>query len=106
MNKYDIWDKYFADTICDWDIWKDWTKDYITERLDEENVEYTDEDVEYLYESAIDYQNDIRSDEIEEAKNTLYSYLDYAIEESESSAHLSPDDIGKVLTKLAVSYFG
>lgn len=100
-----MWDRYFADPICEWDIWEEWTREHITERLDEEDVKYTDEDVEYLYETALDYQNDMKSDEIEEGKRTLYSDIDYAIEGSEGALHLSYDDIGKILTKLAASYF-
>ena len=105
-RKYELWDKYFGDAISEWDIWEEWTREWIEDRLNEEGVEdATDEEIDYCLEEALDYQKEYRDQELEEAKSALRSDVEYAIEQSEYVEHLDYDDIGKILCSLAANYF-
>ena len=104
-RRYDMWDQYFADTIPDWDLWEEWTEQWIRDVLDDENVEYTDGDVEYLLGQAKEYQEEMQFQAKQEDLETLEGEINDAIEHSYACDHLSYDDIGKVLVKIAASYF-
>ena len=90
-RKYDLWDKYFADDICNWDIWSNWNQELVVDRLHDNDVEednFTDEEIDYLLDMS-DLECDIVN----------------AINNSYSTENLSYDDIGKVLVKIAANYF-
>ena len=107
-RKYDLWDKYFADTICDWDIWETWNKDWIINRLHDEDVEesdFTDDEIDYFLDVALDYQRQRRDEDRQENMENFEGEIYDAIRSSYSTENLSYDDIGKVLVKIAASYF-
>lgn len=109
MNrKYDLWDKYFNDTICDWNIWEDWNRESILDRLHDDDVEetdITDEEIDYLLNEALDYQKEKRDEDRQENMEYLEDEINSAINNSYSTENLSYDDIGKVLVKIAANYF-
>lgn len=109
MNrKYDLWDKYFSDFICDWDIWEDWNQELILDRLHDDDVEetdITDEEIDYLLNEALDYQKEKRDEDRQENMEYLEDEINSAINNSYSTENLSYDDIGKVLVRIAASYF-
>ena len=109
MNrKYDLWDKYFSDTICDWNIWEDWNRELILDRLHDDDVEetnFTDEEIDYLLNEALDYQKEKRDEDRQENMEYLEDDINSAINNSYSTENLSYDDIGKVLVKIAANYF-
>ena len=109
MNrKYDLWDKYFNDTICDWDIWEDWNRELILNRLHDDDVEETDitnEEIDYLLNESLDYQKEKRDEDRQENMEYLEDEINSAINNSYSIENLSYDDIGKVLVKIAANYF-
>ena len=107
-RKYDLWDKYFADTICDWDIWENWNKEFIVNRLHDDDVEednFTDEEIDYLLNEALDYQRESRDEDRRENISDLECEIINAINNSYSIENLSYGDIGKVLVRIASSYF-
>ena len=104
-RRYDMWDQYFADTIPDWDLWEEWTDQWIRDVLDDEKVEYNDGDVEYLLDQAKEYQEEMQSEAKQEDLETLEGEINDAINNSYACDHLSYDDIGKVLVKIAAGYF-
>ena len=107
-RKYDLWDKYFADTICDWDIWENWNKEFIVNRLHDDDVEETDitnEEIDYLLNEALDYQRESRDEDRRENMSDLECDIVNAINNSYSIENLNRDDIGKVLVRIASSYF-
>lgn len=107
-RKYILWDKYFSDTIYDWDIWENWNRELITSRLQEEDVEETDitnDEIDYLLDEALDYQRDRRYEDRQENIENLEYEINNAINNSYSIENLSSDDIGKVLVKIAANYF-
>ena len=107
-RKYDLWDKYFSDTIYDWDIWENWNRELITSRLQEDDVEednFTDEEIDYLLNEALDYQRESRDDDRRENISDLEYEIINAINNSYSIENLNRDDIGKVLVKIAANYF-
>ena len=107
-RKYDLWDKYFADTICDQDIWENWNKELIVNRLHDDDVEednFTDEEIDYLLNEALDYQREKRDEDRQENMEYLEDEINSAINNSYSIENLSYDDIGKVLVKIAANYF-
>ena len=107
-RKYILWDKYFSDTIYDWDIWENWNRELITSRLQEEDVEednFTDDEINYLLNEALDYQKEKRDEDRQENMEYLEDEINSAINNSYSIENLSYDDIGKVLVKIAVNYF-
>ena len=107
-RKYDLWDKYFSDTIYDWDIWENWNRELITSRLQEDDVEednFTDEEIDYLLNEALDYQRESRDDDRRENISDLEYEIINAINNSYSIENLNRDDIGKVLVRIASSYF-
>lgn len=107
-RKYDLWDKYFADDICDWDIWNDWNRELIIDRLHDDDVEetdFTDEEIDDLLDMALDYQREKRDEDRQENIINLEDDINSAINNSYSTENLSYDDIGKVLVKIAANYF-
>ena len=103
-RRYDLWDQYFANTIPDWNLWEEWDEQWIKDVLDDdENVEYTDDDVEYLLDQAKEAQEEMRSEAKQEDMENLEGEINDVLERSYD--HLSCDDIGKVLVKIAASYF-
>ena len=107
-RRYDLWDKYFADAICNWDIWEDWNREWITNRLHDEDVEetdFTDDEIDYLLDEALDYQRERRDEDRQENMEYLEGEITDAISNSYSTENLSYDDIGKVLVKIAAAYF-
>ena len=107
-RKYILWDKYFSDTIYDWDIWENWNRELITSRLQEEDVEednFTDDEIDYLLNEALDYQKDRRYEDRQENKENLEYEINNAINNSYSIENLSYEDIGKVLVRIAANYF-
>ena len=107
-RKYDLWDKYFADSICDWDIWNDWNRELIIDRLHDDDVEetdFTDEEIDDLLDMALDYQSEKRDEDRQENIINLEDDINSAINNSYSTENLSYDDIGKVLVKIAANYF-
>lgn len=104
-RRYDMWDQYFADIIPEWDLWEEWTEQWIKDVLDDENAEYTDEDVKYLLDQAKDYQEEMQLEAKQEDLDTLEGEINDAINNSYACDHLSCDDIGKVLVKIAAGYF-
>lgn len=107
-RKYDLWDKYFADSICDWDIWNDWNRELIIDRLHDDDVEetdFTDEEIDDLLDMALDYQREKRDEDRQENIINLEDDINSAINNSYSTENLSYDDIGKVLVKIAANYF-
>ena len=107
-RKYDLWDKYFADDICDWDIWNDWNRELIIDRLHDDDVEetdFTDEEIDDLLDMALDYQREKRDEYRQENIINLEDDINSAINNSYSTENLSYDDIGKVLVKIAANYF-
>jgi len=107
-RRYDLWDKYFADAICDWDIWKIWNREWITNRLHDEDVEETDftnDEIDYLLDVALDYQRKKRDEDKQENMESLEYEIGNAIDNSYSTKNLNYDDIGKVLVKIAATYF-
>lgn len=107
MNrKYYLWDEYFTNTIYDWDIWKDWNRELIVDRLhDVEEDDFTDEEIDYLLNEALDYQKEKRYEEKQENMLDLEDEISNIINNSYNTKNLSCDDIGKVLVKTAASYF-
>ena len=104
-RRYDMWDQYFSDIVPNWDLWEEWTDQWIRDVLDDEKVEYTDGDVEYLLDQAKEYQEEMRSEAKQEDLVTLEGEINDAINNSYSTENLSYDDIGKVLVKIAAAYF-
>ena len=107
-RKYDLWDKYFADSICDWNIWDNWNKELIVNRLHDDDVEetdITDDEIDYLLNEALDYQKDRQYEDRQENKENLEYEITNAINNSYSIENLSYEDIGKVLFKIATDYF-
>ena len=107
-RKYDLWDKYFADSMCDWDIWNDWNRELIIDRLHDDDVEetdFTDEEIDDLLDMALDYQREKRDEDRQENIINLEDDINSAINNSYSTENLSYDDIGKVLVKIAANYF-
>ena len=107
-RKYILWDKYFSDTIYDWDIWENWNRELILDRLHDDDVEednFTDEEIDYLLNEALDYQKDRQYEDRQENKENLEYEINNAINNSYSIENLSSDDIGKVLVKIAANYF-
>ena len=107
-RKYDLWDKYFADTICDWDIWENWNKEFIVNRLHDDDVEednFTDEEIDYLLDMALSFQKEKRDEDRRENMSDLECDIVNAINNSYSIENLNRDDIGKVLVRIASSYF-
>ena len=107
-RKYDLWDKYFADTICDWDIWETRNTEFIVNRLHDDDVEednFTDEEIDYLLNEALDYQRESRDEDRRENMSDLECDIVNAINNSYSIENLNRDDIGKVLIRIASSYF-
>jgi hypothetical protein len=109
MNrKYYLWDKYFADDICDWDIWEIWTREWITNRLHDEDVEeanFTDDEIDYLLDEALDYQRERRDEDKQENIECFEDEITDTISNSYYTGNLNYDDIGKVLVKIAANYF-
>ena len=109
MNrKYDLWDKYFADSIYDWDIWDDWDRELIVGRLHDEDVEetdFTDEEINYFLNEALYIQKEKRYESMQESIENLEYEISSAINDSYNTENLNHDDIGKVLVKIAASYF-
>ena len=107
-RKYDLWDKYFADDIYNWDIWSNWNQELIVDRLHDNDVEednFTDEEIDYLLNEALDYQKEKRDEDRQENMEYLEDEINSAINNSYSTENLSYDDIGKVLVKIAANYF-
>lgn len=107
-RKYILWDKYFSDTIYDWDIWENWNRELILDRLHDDDVEednFTDDEIDYLLNEALDYQKDRQYEDRQENKENLEYEINNAINNSYSIENLSSDDIGKVLVKIAANYF-
>ena len=107
-RKYILWDKYFSDTIYDWDIWENWNRELILDRLHDDDVEethITDEEIDYLLNEALDYQKEKRDEDRQENMEYLEDEINSAINNSYSTENLSYDDIGKVLVKIAANYF-
>lgn len=107
-RKYDLWDKYFADSICDWDIWDNWNRELIIDRLHDDDVEetdFTDEEIDYLLDMALYYQKERKDEDRQENIINLEDDINSAINNSYSTENLSYDDIGKVLVKIAANYF-
>ena len=109
MNrKYDLWDKYFADSIYDWDIWDDWDRELIVGRLHDEDVEetdFTDEEIDYFLDTALYFQKEKQDEDRQENIINLEDEINSAINNSYSTENLSYDDIGKVLVRIAANYF-
>ena len=109
MNrKYDLWDKYFSDTICDWNIWEDWNRELILDRLHDDDVKETDitnEEIDYLLNEALDYQKEKRDEDRQENMEYLEDEINSVLNNSYNTENLSYDDIGKVLVRIATSYF-
>ena len=108
-RKYDLWDKYFADTICNWDIWENWDKELIVNRLHDDDVEednFTDEEIDYFLDTALYFQKEKRDEDRQENIIDLENEINNTINNSYSTDNLSYDDIGKVLIKIAANYFG
>lgn len=107
-RKYILWDKYFSDTIYDWDIWENWNRELILDRLHDNDVEednFTDDEIDYLLDEALDYQKDRRYEDRQENIENLEYEINNTINDSYSIENLSSDDIGKVLVKIAANYF-
>lgn len=107
-RKYDLWDKYFADTICNWNIWENWDKELIVNRLHDDDVEednFTDEEIDYFLDTALYFQKEKQDEDRQENIINLEDEINCAINNSYSTENLSYDDIGKVLVKIAANYF-
>lgn len=107
-RKYDLWDKYFADTICNWNIWENWNKELIVDRLHDDDVEednFTDEEIDYFLDTALYFQKEKQDEDRQENIINLEDEINCAINNSYSTENLSYDDIGKVLVKIAANYF-
>lgn len=107
-RKYDLWDKYFADTICNWNIWENWDKELIVNRLHDDDVEednFTDEEIDYFLDTALYFQKEKQDEDRQENIINLEDDINSAINNSYSTENLSYDDIGKVLVKIAANYF-
>lgn len=107
-RKYNLWDKYFADDICNWNIWENWNKELIVDRLHDDDVEednFTDEEIDYFLNEALDYQKEKRDEDRQENMEYLEDEINSALNNSYSTENLSYDDIGKVLVKIAANYF-
>ena len=81
-RKYDLWDKYFADSICDWNIWENWDKELIVNRLHDDDVEednFTDEEIDYFLNEALDYQKEKRDEDRQENIINLEDEINNAI---------------------------
>ena len=107
-RKYDLWDKYFAEDIYDWDIWNDWNRELIINRLHDDDVEetdFTDEEIDYLLDMALSFQKEKQDEDRQENIIDLEDDINSAINNSYSTENLSYDDIGKVLVKIAANYF-
>ena len=107
-RKYDLWDKYFADNIYDWDIWSNWNQELIVDRLHDDDVEednFTDEEIDYFLDTALYFQKEKQDEDRQENIINLEDEINNAINNSYSTENLSYDDIGKVLVKIAANYF-
>ena len=107
-RKYDLWDKYFADNIYDWDIWSNWNQELIVDRLHDDDIEETDitnEEIDYLLDMALSFQKEKRDEDRQENISDLEDEINNTINNSYSTENLSYDDIGKVLVKIAANYF-
>ena len=105
--KYELWDKYFADNIYDWDIWSNWNQELIVDRLHDDDVEednFTDEEIDYLLDMALSFQKEKQDEDRQENIVNLEDEINSAINNSYSTENLSYDDIGKVLVRIAASY--
>jgi hypothetical protein len=93
-----IYENYFLDTI---DIWEDWDKDAVEQCFVDENIKYTDEELNEF----TDYLKDTLEEERRIAKDEYIGdfrcALDNIIEETE---HLNDIDIASVLVEYANTY--
>ena len=80
------------------------TKDELEDYLKENDIEY--DNLDELFSYAEKCQEEIDLEGKNELMSNLYTDLDYYIEDYENSDRLTGNDIGKVLVKLADSYFG
>jgi len=105
MTVEELWDQYIADAVYGWDIYQEWTKSDIEQILLDEKIEYQPSDLDALLEYALEMQSEMVEQDKENNINDLYHILDDAIADTDFTAHLSNDEIGKVLVALACSYF-
>ena len=93
------------DNACDYiydDLWNEFDKVWVEDCLNDENIEYDDEDVNKILERLIESQKEFQQQALSEEKETLYQQIDEFIEDAD--IHLGLIDIGRVLVKLASSY--
>lgn len=90
-----------TDFIYD-DLWSEFSTEWVEDYLDDENIEYDNEDVDKILKRLKESQKDLQQEALLDEKETLYQELDQYIEDSD--IHLDLTDIGKVLVKLANSY--
>ena len=79
------------------------TKDDIEDYLKDCNIEY--DDLDKLLSYVLECQKEIDLEGIRDLINDMSADLEYYIESYENSDRLTGDDIGKILVKLADSYF-
>ena len=104
-RRYEMWDEHFSDTVADWDLWEEWNEQWIKDVLDDEQIEYTEDDVKFLLDQALEYQEEMRTEAKQADIENLEGEINDTLERSYSCDHLSYDDIGKVLVKIAAGYF-
>ena len=80
------------------------TKDDIENYLKDCGIEY--DDLDELYSYAKECQEGIDFEGKRDLLDNLSTDLEYYIEDYENSDQLTGDDVGKILIKLADSYFG
>ena len=90
-----------TDYIYD-DLWNEFGTEWVEDYLNDENIEYDDEDVNKILEGLIESQKEFQQQALSEEKETLYQQIDEFIEDAD--IHLGLTDIGKVLVRLANDY--
>lgn len=90
-----------TDYIYD-DLWTEFSTEWVEDYLNDENIEYDNEDVNNILEGLKKSQKEFQQQALSDEKESLYQQIDAFIEDSD--IHLSLTDIGKVLVELAYSY--
>ena len=98
---YNLWDEYFD---CYEMSPEEWNKEIIEDTLEENNIEYTLEMVDALYDMGMDKFKSLKEELIEELKDDLKHDIEDIIENTSYSEDLDDKDIGLVLFKMAYDY--
>lgn len=93
-----------TDYIYD-DLWNEFGTEWVEDYLSDNTInEYDSEDIDLILKGLKENQKEMQKEAESEEKQNLYQAIDEFIDDYD--IHLSLDDIGKVLVRLASSYLG